>query len=263
MLYTDLGEGAIGIALWHWQENKSEEIYITVFEKHTSLISLLERFGFKCNGNLKKTGECVYFRSRRKIDYSDPYKAFPFINPDFSVARLIPVNYNWHDTLFPFSELMRTDQEVEEMAAANGITKVYIGTPISSLHHGVGEPVIIYRISDKEPKKYHSVATSYCVITDVKTIKSNWNYLMSLAEFLKYVGNKSVFTRDELIRTYNKRSPNLVMFEMTYNGVFGKGHNVNQNDLKNSGLWFDMHPYLFQYSKEQFINILRMGDKDV
>ncbi|MFZ3171816.1 MAG: hypothetical protein WA118_07545 [Carboxydocellales bacterium] len=258
-----LGEGAVGIALWHWQKDKSKEIYVTVFEKHKPLISLLELFGFKCIGTLKRTGECAFFRSREQIDYSDPFKSFPFINPNFTVASLIPIKHDWHDTLFPFSELMRTNQEVEEMAAANGITKVYIGTPSSLPNHAVGEPVIVYRISDKEPKTYHSVATSYSVITDIKVIKSGWKYKMSQEDFLRYIGNKSVFTGDELVRIYNTKSPNIVMFEIAYNGFFGKGHNVTHNELKNSGLWFDMHPYHFQYSKEQFVKILQMGDVDV
>lgn len=258
-----LGEGAIGIALLHWQKDKSKEVYVTVFEKHNSLISLLERFGFNCIGILKKTGECVFWRSREQIDYSNTYKAFPFINPNFTFARLIPINHDWHDTLFPFSELMRTNQEVEEMAAANGITKVYIGTPNSSLHHAVGEPIIVYRKSDKAPKTYYSVATSYCVITDVKIIKNNWNYEMSMDVFLQFVGNKSVFTEGQLVQIYKMKNRNIVMFEMTYNGFFGKGHNVTHHELSNSGLWFDMHPYHFQYSKEQFINILKMGDIDV
>lgn len=42
-----LGEGALGIALWIWQREKIQEIYVTVFEKHTQLIELLRKFGFE------------------------------------------------------------------------------------------------------------------------------------------------------------------------------------------------------------------------
>lgn len=51
------------------------------------------------------------------------------------------------------------------------------------------------------------------------------------------------------------------MIEMTYNGFFGKGHNVNHKELKDHGL-FDTYPYHLVYDKKQFINILEMGDKD-
>lgn len=258
-----LGEGAIGIALWHWQQENSDEVYVTVFEKHQYLIDLLNRFGFQNVGLKKDTGECVLIKNKQEIDYSDPYKSFPFINPNFTTARLIPINHDWHDTLFPFSELMRTQQEVEEIAAANGITKVYIGTPFSTLQHKVGEPVLIYRISNHNPKKYRSVVTSYCTIVNVLHIKNNRHYNIDLASFINIVGNKSVFTNKELISIYNKPNNNIVMFELIYNGFFGKGCNVNQNDLKNNGLWFDMHPYKFRYNKSQFINILEMGERNV
>lgn len=99
-----LGEGALGVALWKWQEQGSEEIYVTVFEKHKELISLFDRFGFLCIGKSNR-GECVYLKSRANIDYSDPYKAFPFIKPDFSKAGVIPVLEHFHDRLFPYSEL--------------------------------------------------------------------------------------------------------------------------------------------------------------
>ena len=50
---------------------------MTGFEKHTELINLFERFGFSCVGKNKR-GECVYLKSRLNIDYSNPYRAFPF-----------------------------------------------------------------------------------------------------------------------------------------------------------------------------------------
>ena len=41
-----LGEGAIGLALWRWRETGRNQVYVTVFPKHTTLIALLEKFGF-------------------------------------------------------------------------------------------------------------------------------------------------------------------------------------------------------------------------
>ncbi len=64
-----------------------------------------------------------------------------------------------------------------------------------------------------------------------------------------------------LTDTY-KRNRNVVMLEMIYNGYFGKGHNVIHRELKDQGL-FDLHPYQIEYSRQQFIAILKMGDKDV
>lgn len=256
-----LGEGAIGVALWRWQESKADEIYVTVFPKYKTLINLIQRFGLVYVG-MNKRGENIYLKDKRNLNYSDPFKAFPFLNPSFEKAGYIPIYDYYHDTLFPYSELYNTKQETEEKAAANGITKVFIGFPSSSLHHQVGEPVIIYRIHKGYGlKKYKSVATSFCTLTNLITVKSNNNVKMSLDEFIKIAGNKTVFSVNNL-KNFFYRKKNIVLIEMVYNGFFGKGNNVTFEKLKVNGL-FDDYPYNIELSKEQFISILEMGGKNV
>ena len=74
-----LGEGAIGVALWQWQRIKVNQVYITVFERHTKLISMLEQFGFNHLGNNSR-GEKIYIKDKRALSYVTPYIAFPYIN---------------------------------------------------------------------------------------------------------------------------------------------------------------------------------------
>lgn len=257
-----LGEGAVGVALWKWQDKKVDEIYVTVFEKHTELICLFERFGFKNIGKNKR-GECVYIKSRKDIDYSNPYKAFPFIRPNFNKAGVIPISENFHDKLFPYSELMGNKKQIEEITAGNGITKIYIGTPYTPMHYEIGEPVGIYRkYEGTSSATYKSVITSYGTITKIVSIKNKNCYMYSLDDFLKMVGNKSVFSVDELTSIYYSRGSNVEMIEMVYNGFFGKGKNINHKKLSSNGL-FPNHPYKIDYTKEQFIKILEMGEADV
>lgn len=255
-----LGEGAIGIALWKWQEDNVEEIYVTIFPKHKLLIELLEKFGFQCIGQNER-GELLLLKDRDNLDVTDPYKAFPYIYGNFEKAGYIPVFDNYHDMLFPFSELYRTNQEVEETAAANGITKIYIGSPYSKLHHKPGEPAIIYRIHQGSQKQYKSAVTSFCTITNITDIKLNGRIFKTIEEYLALAGNKTIFTREELEEKYYTNS-NLVVVEMVYNGFFGKGNNVIYKVLKELGLFND-YPYNVQLTKEQFELILRMGGKNV
>ena len=256
-----LGEGALGVSLWNWQENKYEEIYLTIFEKHTELISLFERFGFNCIGHNTR-GERVYLKNRLQLDYSDPYRAFPFIDPGIEKAGIIPIYESFHDRLFPYSELKGNKRVIEEETAGNGITKVYIGSPSNAMHYYIGEPVAIYRISEQEKgKTYKSAVTSFCTITKIETIKDKGRPIIDSSEFIRNAGNKTLFTPDELIEIYTK-SANVVMLEMVYNGYFGKGHNVIHKELKERGL-FASHPYQIEYNRDQFIEILKMGDKDV
>jgi GNAT superfamily N-acetyltransferase len=256
-----LGEGALGVSLWRWQEKQLKEIYVTVFEKHTELINLFKRFGFLCKGKNNR-GECVYVKNRDDIDYSDAYKAFPFISSNFNKAGVIPVFDCFHDRLFPYSELKGNNGGEEEETAGNGITKVYVGAPYTSMHYAVGEPVGIYRIfRGSGSKTYKSVITSYCTITRIEVIKNRGNTVVSLSDFIKNAGNKTVFTPSELTKIYNEGS-NVVMIEMVYNGFFGNGHNVTHKELSENSL-FPAHPYSINYNKEEFIKILEMGDVNV
>ena len=104
-----LGEGAIGLVLWKWKDSGLDDIYVTAFDKHDLLITQLTKFGFIKVG-YNPNGEGVYLRSRSSVDYSDPYKSFPFINPHFKSAGYLCVNDYYHDTLFPYSELKNTLQ---------------------------------------------------------------------------------------------------------------------------------------------------------
>jgi hypothetical protein len=255
-----LGEGALGISLWRWQETKREEIYVTIFEKHKSLISLFERFGFKKAG-MNFRGESIYLKNRADLDYSDAYKSFPFISPNFKKAGLLPIYDSFHDKLFPYSELKGNKLEIEEETAGNGITKVFVATPISKLNYSIGNPVCIYRIFNGSGKKYKSAVTSFCTITQLEIIKDKKKKLMSATDFIKKAGNKTIYSPEALLEIYENNS-NVVMLEMVYNGYFGKGHNVINNTLTEQGL-FEQHPYNIVYSQEDFIKILKMGDVDV
>lgn len=237
-----LGEGALGLVLWNWQRSKLDEIYLTVFPQHTDLISQLERFGFKMFGKNER-GERIYMRSRKNIDFSDPYKAFPFISPEFKNGGYLIVDDVYHDTLFPYSELKNTPQEILQIDAANGISKVYIGAA-SKPQYRVGEPIFIYRKYTGLNGKpgYKSCLTSYCVVTDIKSVKENGKSLVSFDEFLAVTGNKTVFSRQEL-KTRFENDKTITVITMLYCGYFGSGRNINMVWLSQNGLWADEHQY--------------------
>ncbi len=258
-----LGEGAIGVALWYWQKlNKFDEIYLTAFDKHTDLINLISRFGFIKAGIKDTNGkdEGVYIRNRSAVDYSDPYKAFPFINPDFEAAGILPINDEYHDKLFPYSELAGR-RVFFESVAGNGITKCYICSPRNTVYKK-GMPLVVYRkhVPDDGQRQYKSVVTSFCTITQIHVIKHDGIATCSFDEFVAMSGNKTVLTYEELHQYYD--NANCVIIEMVYNGYFGPGHNVTYRWLKDNGL-FEQYPYQIEYTKDQFLQILREGEVNV
>lgn len=258
-----LGEGAIGLVLWKWQQLGHEEIYVTVYPSHNDLIGQLEKFGFTFAGyNLD--GECVYMRSRKAVDYSDPYKPFPFIKPNFEKAGYLLINDYYHDTLFPYSELKNTLQTGVALKVTNGLSKIYVGAQYTPPHYNPGEPILIYRIHNGSgTKRYKSCLTSFCVVTDVIQAKQNYRIMLPFNDLLRRIGNKSVYDSQELKTKYDN-DKNVVIIEMLYYGYFGEGHNINMDWLDSNGLWSSStYPALIQLSPDQFKHILREGNIDV
>ncbi|MGE5580249.1 MAG: hypothetical protein ACM3WU_09425 [Bacillota bacterium] len=182
---------------------------------------------------------------------SDPYKAFPFVNPRFKKAGYLIVNDEYHDTLFPYSELQGTLQESVAKSVTNGLCKIYVGAQYSRPHYRVGEPILIYRKHTKKDgqPRYKSCVTSFCVVNNVIVVKTNHQYYMSFDDLMSRIGNKSVFDRDEIEAKYNNQK-NLVVIEMLYYGYFGAGNNVNMDWLDRNGYWGNQYPANVQLSPD-------------
>lgn len=260
-----IGEGAIGLVLWEWQKSEASEIYVTVFDKHSTLISQFEKFGFKKCG-LNANGENVLIKSRSDIDFNDPYKAFPFIKNDFKYAGYVIIEDKYHDTMFAYSELKNTESLQFEInrSVSNGLSKVYVGQA-SRVNYKVGEPVLIYRKYNQGPgKRFRSCITSFCIVTNVFQAKSNYKFLMSFEELKAHIGNKSVFDENELLRQYNEYR-NVTIVEMLYYGYFGAGNNVNMDWLANNGYWAgaNQYPTEVRLNVDQFKSVLMEGNINV
>lgn len=258
-----LGEGAIGLVLWKWKDMRLDEVYVTVFPSHDDLISQLEKFGFEAVG-CNPRGELVYIRKRNAIDFSDPYKSFPFVDPSFQKGGYVLVEDGYHDTLFPYSELRNTLQEQLDRDAANGITKIYVGAQAQP-HYQKGEPVFIYRKhTGPGSKRYRSCITSYCVVDEVIAIKRNGRQLYSFEDFCEVVGNKSIFTREDLLQRY-RENYNVTVIRLLYCGYFGPGNNVNCDWLDRNGLWSSdgVYPANIRLTPRQCAAIWQAGEIDV
>ena len=257
-----LGEGALGVSLWRWQESLLDEIYVTVFEKHEVLINLFEKFGFVHIGNNNR-GERVYIKSRTNVDYSTPYTSFPFIDFNTRKAGMIPINDDYHDKLFPYSTLhgVTFKQRTEEEVAGNGISKVFIGFR-GDLAYSKNEPILVYRkFTGYGQATYKSAITSYCTLVKQTPVKVWGNCKLTKQEYLDLVRNRAVFDEKELCQFYEGQQ-NLTVLELVYNGFFGAGKNINHATLNNHGL-FGAHPYNIRYSLDEFEKILEMGDTNV
>ncbi|EOV9690685.1 hypothetical protein ACN5PQ_002414 [Cronobacter turicensis] len=141
------------------------------------------------------------------------YKNYPLIklnNRNF----LLSIYPTWHTRLFPESKLNNEDGSlIQDVSHTNSIEKVYLTKMYGTQNLRAGDNLLIYRTSDgKGPARYRSVATSVCVVLDVKDIREFSSY----ADFKSYCGPYSVFDEDELKLLYNKKNyPYIIRF--TYN----------------------------------------------
>lgn len=261
---TRLGEGAIGLALWEWQQSDYNQIYLTVYPKHEKLIGLIERYGFEQTG--MKGDELVFSKDKRKIPLDDPdipwLKMFPYLDSDFTRGVYIPIEAAYHDNMFQYSDLSNTEQHTAPMPVANGITKVFIATPFEHIDYRPRDIALIYRITDStRDKQYKSVVTSYCTVCAVEWIKRNGEYCTgkSWETFIKSVGNKTVYPIQTLENVIGKR--NVCIITLIYNGYFGAGSNVNCKWLKDNGM-FGSHPYKVILKPIEVRKILNEGGID-
>lgn len=258
-----IGEGAIGLALWRWQRSRIDEIYVTVFPKHGTLINLLVRFGFVEVG-VNSNGEKVYLKNRISISYDNPYVSFPFVNPFFKEAGYLIFEDSYHDTMFPYSELLNVTQKSVELNVANGLSKIYVSAA-PKINYNIGDPVLIYRKHNGSGSKmYKSCLTSFCMITNIIQVKNKGRVLILFEDLIKMIGNKSVFDQNEL-RTKYDNDNNMVVYELLYYGFFGAGNNINCAWLRSHNLWSKDggYPTNTKLSPDEFRLILKEGNLDV
>ncbi len=253
-----LGEGAIGIALWKWQQSPHDQIYVTIFPEHDDLIKMLTKFGFVME-TTNERGESVFVKDKRKLQYDDwGFSSFPYIKPDFKGGKYLPIEAEYHDQMFPYSILNDTDQGSYYTPVSNGIVKNYIATPRDNIVYRPGYVVLIYRKSPDDPG-YKSVITSFCTIAYTKWVRHDCKAILSYDDFVSAVGNKTVYPDEKLKMIYRRR--NVMIIGLVYNGYLGPDSHVNHSWLKSSGL-FEDHPYKINLTHDDVLKILKEGGKD-
>lgn len=253
---TRLGERFIKKAIDYAITNDVTEMYVTVFEKHNTLIELLERYGFKKKA-LKSTQngtELVLIKDLLELD-EDALLDYPTIVRTGKNKFLLGIKPEYHTRLFPDSILTNENgyDLIKDVSHTNSIEKVYICWMSGVLSIKPGDSVVIYRMSDNQgPAEYRSVATSLCSLVELKTK----NDFSNLDEFLKYCSKYSVFSTEELTSYYGKR--NLYVLRMTYNFAFKK-RVIRQQLADEAGLDRSQRWGIMQLRERQFEKIIELG----
>lgn len=253
---TKLGERFIKIIIDKMFKENYEEAYVTIFEEHESLIMLLKKYGFEYYG--KKTSnsgiENVYIKNGSQR-FGDINKDYPIIDLKDNNKYLLSIYPIYHTRMFPDSKLT-TEKEhiIEDISVTNSIEKIYLSAAYGLEKCKIGDIVVIYRTAESGKKAiFSSVATSICVIKEVKNINS----FRSFDDFRDYCIKYSVFEEDELRYFWKtKKYPHLIKF--LYNIALEK-RPTREKLINEVGIDENLRWTLVKLDDTQFKKIIELG----
>ncbi|MBO6718021.1 MAG: GNAT family N-acetyltransferase [Rhizobiaceae bacterium] len=199
-----IGELLLKKAFWFAQRNSYGLVYMTTYEGQTSLIDLLEYFGFQ-HTTTKDDGERIY--ERRISDQAlascvdqnrfDTHRLnYPrFVVDQDTAAYGIPIKEEYHDILYPD---LRQQRQLDLFAAlglgggprrpGNTIRKVYLCRAPSNLG-SPGSLLFFYKGKSESPPS--QALSALGILEDIRLARST-------RELLQMTGGRSVYSEKNL-----------------------------------------------------------------
>lgn len=253
---TRMGEQFIKIIMDYAVNEDVDVCYVTIYEKHVSLINLVQQYGFKQYGT-KGSGiykENVYLKQMKTIT-GDINRDFPLVNCSNAKKYLLSIYPKYHSIMFPNSILTTENKNIiRDVSYTNSIHKIYVCTMehVEELKHG--DIVVVYRTAEAgKSAEYSAVATSICVVEDIK-MQNEFN---SFDEFYKYASKYSLFDEEDLRYWYDRGGCKTI--KMTYNAALKK-RIVRHDLIEEVGLDRNQYWGFFELTNEQFDRIAQKGD---
>lgn len=253
---TKLGERFIKLIFDKMLEEEIFISYVTIFDEHEDLITLLKEYGFKYWGTKKnKNGVEKVLVKNLKEDRNNFKLNYPLFNSIEGKKYLLSIYPKFHTELFPDSQL-KTEKNhiIKDMSPTNCIEKIYLTKMSKVREFNPGDKIVIYRTAEPGKKAFfNSVATSICTVLDVKNILTLNNY----EDFLNYTKKGTIFSEKELEEFWRtKKYPYII--KLIYNTALSKriinGSLINDVGLNPTDYWG-----VRKLTNEQFIKILDLG----
>lgn len=252
---TKMGEQFIKVIMDYAISEAVDACYVTIFPKHDVLIGLVNKYGFEYYGTkgIGNQKENVYLKRMGQMT-GNINMDFPFVNMTNSKKYLLSIYPKYHSVMFPDSILTTENRKIiTDVSYTNSIHKIYVCTMDQVENLKYGDVVILYRTAeDGRSAEYSAVATSICVVEDVK----KQSEFKSFDEFYEYVCKYSVFDRADLKYWYRRGGCKAV--KMTYNGAFSK-RIVRHDLIEEIGLSRNQYWGFFELNDKQFFDIAQKG----
>lgn len=256
---TRLGERFIKKILDYAIVQDINNIYVTVFAKHTKLVDMFMKYGFT-NSAVKESEagqELVLIKALDKAK-GDILLDYPLVQSRGKGKHLLAIKPEYHSRLFPDSILNNESIDIiKDVSHTNSIHKIYIAAMEGLGAVKPGDLLLIYRMKTPGKKAwYTSVATSLCVVEEVR----NRNEFSNFQEFIQYCKDYSIFTERELEYYWTRnRKLQVYVFKMTYNIALRRRLN-QQRLVEEVGLDKDKYWGYFQLSEQEYEKIIIKGD---
>ena len=255
---TRLGERVIKKIFDHAIQEHVTEIYVTIFDTHSRLIALFEKYGFTTVATKTTPNgvEMVLVRELSRVSV-DPRVGYPFVHTEGRRIWLLAVYPEYHSNLFPDSILTtETPDILSDVSHTNTIHKVYVAK-LTLSRMSTGDIVVIYRTTDIPGRaRFRSVATSVCIVEEVFSKKQ----FPDAEALITFAADHSIFTEEEL-RDWFSSSDRLYAIRMTYNIALPRRPNravlMDVVGISEQPRWD-----LREMTLEQFQEIMRLGRVD-
>lgn len=252
---TRLGERFIKKALDFAISEKVEVCYVTIFEKHSALLELLERYGFiRHSTKTSRNGiELVLVKNLKELNH-DILLDYPLISQQNCNKYILSIYPKYHTNMFPDSILNNENVNIlEDVSYTNSIHKIYVCGMSDVYHTNKGDIFVIYRTrTEGQSAEYSSVVTSVCVVEEIK----KQNEFINFEDFFAYATTYSIFDRDDLKKYYEIGG--CYTIKMTYNAALSKRlirkKLIEEIGIERKGYWG-----FRKITDEQFSRIIEEG----
>ena len=248
---TKMGEQFLKVVFDYAIDRNADVIYVTIYEKHSKLISLVEQYGFEKWG---VKGDEKVFLKKMKSCSGDIFKDYPLVKIGSNKKYLLSIYPKYHSKMFPESILTNESRNIiKDIACTNSIQKVYVCSmrDVESLESG--DIILVYRTAEiGRSAEYSAVATTVCTVIETKL----QNEFSDFEEFYQYTSLYTVFDEDDLKYWYNRGG--LKIIRMVYNLPLKK-RIVRHDLIERVGLERELYWGFFELNDEQFEKIVELG----
>lgn len=259
---TRFGERFIKKAIDYAIVNNSDELYVTVFEKHKSLVSIFQVYGFEIFGEKYSPNgtELVLLKKLNYKNYLEPPEIirnnYPLISKS-ERSHLLAIWPIFHSRMFPDS-ILNTEKPynvIKDISYTNSIEKIYISRIREAVEFKPNDNIVIYRTKEAgKSAEYSAVATSICKVVEVKTRKD----FTCVDEVIRYCNYYSIFSEAEIRKEYFGDKP-MVIIRMLYNTALKK-RIIRKSLIDICNIDRDQYWGIINLTERQFSKILELGE---